>query len=163
MTEQPSPPFYDGPHLLCAVLCERVLEEKNGVKTAVRMVDRITRTVRRPAVPAEMEPFDYSITLLVRFKSGAARGGLPFLVRLIKPSGESGPSGKFNLNFEGDDDSGIDVVMPMKLRLDMTGLYWIEIILQSVRVTRVPVRVVYNPFTPQQRSEDGSPELPPPD
>jgi hypothetical protein len=36
--------YQDGPHLQSALLCERVLVEQDGVKSAIRNVDRFTRT-----------------------------------------------------------------------------------------------------------------------
>jgi len=125
------------------------------------MVDRITRTVSQPDVSLEMEPFIFEISLLVRFKAGTARGGMPFYIRIEKPNGESQASPRQNLFFEGDADRGVDVIIPMALKLAITGLYWLDIMLQEVRVTRVPFRVIYNPISRLQRPAGANPELPP--
>ena len=61
-----------GPYLSAAFLCEKVLEEKDGVKSAIRIIDRVTRTAVGPNPPMEMEPFQYNIVLLLKFKSGLA-------------------------------------------------------------------------------------------
>ena len=42
-------PFDQGPYLSAALLCEKVLEEKDGVKSAIRIIDRVTRTVTGPS------------------------------------------------------------------------------------------------------------------
>ena len=138
-------PFEKGPYLLVACLCEKVLEEKDGVKSAIRIVDRVTHTVVSPTPPDEMEPFDYELTLLIKLKSGYARGPYSLEVRLVKPSGESPVPMTQTVYFEGEEDRGIDVVGHMRIRFDMTGLYWFHIYLGEVRLTQIPLRVIYLP------------------
>ena len=53
--------FEQGPYLSAAFFCEKVLVEQDGVKSAIRIVDRVTRTVVHPNPPPEMEPFDYDM------------------------------------------------------------------------------------------------------
>ena len=153
--------FRDGPFLVCAVLCERVLHEQDGVKSAIRMIDRVTHTIAGPTAPQEMAPFDYDLSLLVRFKAGAARGSMPLQLRIEKPNGESIPTPQLNLYFEGDADRGVDVVAPIKIKIELTGLYWIDVVLDNIRVTRAPLRVIYNPIIRPQRQGGDAPELPP--
>jgi hypothetical protein len=86
---------------------------------------------------------------------------MPFHIRVEKPSGEPQASPRQNLFFEGDADRGVDVIIPLDLILEMTGLYWLDIMLQDVRVTRVPFRVIYNPISAVQRPGGARPELPP--
>ena len=138
-------PFERGPYLLVACLCEKVLEEKDGVKSAIRIIDRVTHTVVSPSPPDEMEPFDYELTLLIKLKSGYARGPYPLEVRLVKPSGESPVPMMQTVNFEGEEDRGIDVVGHMRIKFDMTGLYWFQISLGEVRLTQIPLRIIYLP------------------
>ena len=83
------------------------------------------------------------LTLLLRFKSGSARGTYPLEIRLEKPSGESVMLGSQTVMFEGEDDRGTDVVVNLSLRIEFTGLYWFDIYLDNIRVTRVPLRIVY--------------------
>lgn len=138
-------PFSDGPHLQTAVLCEKVLVEQDGVKSAIRIFDRQTRTATGPTPPMEMESFVMEAFLLLQFKSGSARGTYQLQVSLQKPSGESIQPVNSAINFEGEDDRGTDIVANLALSLDMTGLYWFDIYLNGTRVTRVPMRVVYLP------------------
>ncbi|MBA7596043.1 hypothetical protein ES703_07023 [subsurface metagenome] len=138
-------PFERGPYLLAAFICEKVLEEKDGVKSAIRIIDRVTRTVVDPSPPEKMEPFDHELTLLIKLKSGNARGVYPIQVRLVKPSGESPTPFAQNVLFEGEEDRGVDIVMNMKVRFDQTGIYWFHIYLGDVRLTQIPFRVNYVP------------------
>ncbi len=137
-------PFDSGPYLQVACLCEKILDEKDGVKSAIRIIDRVTHQVAGPSPPEEMEPFDYNIFLLVKLKSGAARGPMELTIRLDKPSGESPPPIVNDLNFEGEDDRGIDIAANMTIRFDQPGLYWFDIRLGGERLTRIPFRLIYS-------------------
>ena len=135
--------FQNGPFLQTAIICEKVLIEQDGVKSAIRIYDRHLRTAMGPSPSSEMEPHDMELTLLLRFKSGSARGTYPLEIRLEKPSGESVMLGSQTVMFEGEDDRGADVVANLSMRVEFTGLYWFDIYLDNIRVTRVPLRIVY--------------------
>ncbi len=155
MTEEKLPhPFATGPYLQTAVICERVLEEKDGVKTAIRMFDRTTQTAIGPSPPKEMTAFNKEFTILIRFKSGSARGPIPLRLDMVKPSGELGPAQDITVNFEGEEDRGVDLVMPVQMTIDMAGLYWFDVYLDDVRITRMPLRVVYMPQTLRRPKKD---------
>ena len=138
-------PFESGPYLSAAFLCEKVLTESDNVKSAIRIVDRVTHTVVRPDPPPTMEPFEHQLVLYLRFKSGSARGPMSLEVRFTKPSGESPTPLQQTINFEGEDDRGTDVVGNMNLKLDLAGLYWFDVYLDRERLTRIPLRIVYFP------------------
>ena len=151
--------FERGPFLSAALLCEKVLVEQDGVKSAIRIVDRVTRTAVGPSPPDEMEPFDYDVTLLLKLKSGSARGVFPIEVRLLKPSGESPTPLRQNVLFEGEEDRGVDIVGNIKIRFDQSGIYWFAIYLGGNCLTQIPFRVIYIPQVMQIR---GPREGPPP-
>lgn len=149
--------FKDGPYLLAAIICEKVLEEKNGVKSVIRIIDRLERTAVSPTPPKEMEAFEHELTLLIRMKSGMARGPLTLNIRLVKPSGESPQPMTQVLHFEGEEDRGIDFVANMRIKFDMTGIYWFHVLLEDVRLTQIPLRVIYLPQVRQIRDPVGPP------
>lgn len=135
--------FPSGPYLVAALLCEKVLEEKNGTKSVIRIVDRVTRTATGPNPPMEMMPFEHEFSMLVRFKAGDARGPMTLQIEPVKPSSETLHSMIGTVNFEGEEDRGIDVVVNFKVRMEQAGVYWFNVYLNGVRVTRAPLRVVY--------------------
>jgi hypothetical protein len=139
------PRFPDGPYLSAAFLCERLLEEKDNVKSAIRIVDRIVRTATGPTPPQEMEPFDHELTLFVSFKSGWARGPFELRITGVKPSGDSTPLHQGMLHFEGEEDRGVELAARMMMRINQTGIHWFEVDLDGTRVSRIPLRVIYNP------------------
>lgn len=138
-------PFERGPYLSTAVLCEKVLVEQDGVKSAIRMVDRVSRNYVGPNPPPEMDPFEYDLNLLIKFKSGWARGVHALKIQTGKPSGELTPEVQNSVLFEGEEDRGVDVIAKMHFNLDETGIYWIYVYLNDIKVTQIPLRVTYMP------------------
>ena len=138
------PPFSQGPFLSAALLCDRVLIEQDNTKSAIRIVDRITRFVAGPELRDSMEPFDHEMTLFPRFKSGRARGAFQLKIELLKPSGDSVPILNQTAIFEGEDDRGLDVVIPMRMGVEMAGVYWFRAYLNDEIIARTPLRVVYS-------------------
>jgi hypothetical protein len=154
-------PSEDGPYLEAAFICERILQEIDGVKSAVRIVDRVNRGAIGPNPPADMAPFSYQLTIFIRFKSGRARGNGQVQIQPMKPSGETKTALRIPVLFEGEEDRGIDLNLPLMITFDQTGVWWFNIKLDGSFVTRIPFRVVYIPqFTPPPT---GGTEPPPPE
>ena len=142
-----------GPFLQAAFLCEQILDEKDGVKSAIRIINRITRTVAEPSPPEEMEPFNHETKMLLKFKSGRARGPMRLQIRLERPSGESPPPSIQTVYFEGEDDRGVDIVGNMNFRFEVPGLYWLNVELGGIQITKMPLRVIYLPQVTQIPTE----------
>ena len=138
-------PFDSGPYLSAAIICEKVLSEADGVKSAIRIIDRINHSPAVAQTSAAMQPFDLQLSLLIKFKSGSARGPMSLEVRFSQPSGESPTPVQQIVNFEGEDDRGVDIVAGLRLKVAQAGLHWFDVYLEGERVTRVPLRVVYLP------------------
>ena len=146
--------FSQGPFLSAAFLCEKVLREVDGVTSAIRIIDRITHSTIGPELKREMEPFDHNLYLYLALKSGSARGGMELVIRLEDQSGASKTLFTQTINFEGDDERGTNIIAEFRLRITLQGLHWFDIVLDGVRITRIPLRVVY---TPQIRQIPGQP------
>lgn len=136
-------PFHRGPFLIAAALCEKVLQEQGGVNSLIRIVDRVTQTAVGQQPPESMPSVKYTLWLYVSFKSGVVRGVKELGVRLQKPSGNSPFSTTFPMNFEGEDDRGINLAAELNIELDEVGLWWFDISLDGDFVTKIPLRVVY--------------------
>ena len=65
-------------------------------------------------------------------------------MQVEKPSGEQGPSFSFPVHFEGE-DRGVNLVIPTLFQADQEGLYWFDVMFQGQRVTRMPLRILYQP------------------
>lgn len=128
-----------GPHLTAALICERVLNEQDGVSSVIRMIDRVFF-----AADEDGEPIDpkYPFMLFVNFKSGSARGSYTIGIEMEKPSGERLPLLTAPVLLEGE-ERGVNLILQVMFEPDQQGLYWYDVLFQGNRVTRIPLRVVY--------------------
>ena len=133
MTSEQSPPAAStGPYLTAAIICERVLQEKDGVLSAIRIVDQITHTIVAP---------------LITFKSGRARGRQTVQLAMEDPSGARKELFAHSLQFEGE-HRGANWVIQANVMFSMEGLYWFEVILEDRLVTKMPVKLLYQLMSP---------------
>ncbi|TMQ63842.1 MAG: hypothetical protein E6K79_09400 [Candidatus Eisenbacteria bacterium] len=134
-----------GPYLGMAVFCERTLEEKDGVMSIIRVIDRLTISVRGPEVPDSMPPGQVSLTAIVLLKAGRAKGRHKITIRPEKPSGDFLPPADTPVLLEGE-DRGVNLVVQTSIQVDQEGLYWFSVILDDDQLlTRIPLRIVYHP------------------
>jgi hypothetical protein len=143
----PMPDPTSGPFLSLAVICERVLQEPDGVLSLIRVVDRFYVRGKEKDMP--MTRIEGS--LVIGMKSGFCRGKYYITIRANTPSDETLPAQEFPVLFEGD-DRGIGLVAPFKLDVKEEGLYWFDVLLQEQIITRILMRVVYQP-TARTQSE----------
>ena len=154
--------FDKGPYLSAALLCERLLLEQDGVASAIRIIDRVTRTAVGTSPPEKMDPFEYDLTLVTILKAGWAQGAHAFRVALVSPLGESRNVVQQTAFFEGGEDRGVNIVGRMRIRFDLEGIYWFEVFLEDKPLTRIPLRIVYlRTVTPRSPGQSGfSPQRP---
>lgn len=148
---QPEAVTSQGPYVTAAFLCEKVLYERDGVPSAIRIVSRITQAVVGRAAPPTLQPFDVRLYLFLALKTGWARGRHPLRVFLDKPApGSRVPVVEQTVTFEGEEDRGVDVVGQIVLTCDQEGIYWFSVMLDDRLLTRLPLRVVYTSTVTQQ-------------
>lgn len=127
------------PLLHVATFCEKVLNEADGVNSIIRMVDRFTVQ----GVTEEMQPILLQFTAFISFKSGFMRGKHKVSIRPISPKGVDLPSMDIPVLFEGDDDRGPALQIPIGWLAQEEGLYWWDLYVNEELVTRMPLRVNY--------------------
>jgi hypothetical protein len=131
-----------GPFLQVAAFCEKVLNEQDGVISAIRIVDRMTFTLSGKEAPEKMPPMNLSITLLVRFKSGDAPGKYELNVKPVSPSGKQLPTFTFPFVLGGGELSA-NMILGYNVKVEETGIYWFEILLGKQSYTKVSLNVIY--------------------
>lgn len=131
-----------GPYLAAALFCERVLEEKDGVLSIVRIIDRVIQSASGTSAPDRMPPLSYALTALILLKSGQAKGTFQVRVDMESPSGLVKPGPFMTALMEGE-DRGQNLVMRMQMMFEEPGLYWFNVCIEDKVVTRMPFRVVY--------------------
>lgn len=162
MQEPTSTPNELGPYLNSAFICEKVLQERDGVMSAIRMIDRLTHAIPGGNVDV-MAPFPYQFNLLLGFKSGEALGNYQVSIQPIKPEGEEKMQpATYTVNFEAPADRGVGICALMQVQFDVPGLWWFDIYLTELsglkrirRVTRIPLRIIYLPQQAQTNALPG--------
>ncbi len=115
-----------GPYLNAAVICEKVLQEKDETLSVIRMIDRFNVTVSALGSPENLPPIPLNLTVLISLKSGKARGRSTVKLRIESPSGLKLPDQLLPVLFEGE-DRGVNLVMNLNLVIDQEGVYWFDV------------------------------------
>lgn len=129
-----------GPFVAAAFLCEKVLKEQDGVVSYIRVVDRFTLQGDTDEIPAGRA---LKVNVVVSLKNGDARGKHKISVRPETPSGQQLPEVALQVLFEGDADRGVNVVIELGLPIEHEGLYWLDAFVDTLLVSRIPMRVFY--------------------
>lgn len=133
-----------GPHVNAALLCEKVLQEGDGVLSLIRVVDRLTHAVTGEDPPEAMPPLPIDLTAVVMLKSDQARGRFRLTLRPETPAGLQLPAVEIPVHLDGE-ERGQNVIVRLAFVAEMEGLYWIDVLFEGELVTRVPLRVLYQP------------------
>lgn len=137
---------WGGPYVAAAFLCEKVLNELDNVPSYVRVLDRVTVTppVGSTQPAGSMPSFPFQCTLVVSFKSGRAKGRHDVAIQVEGPSGLREDEVVYPMLFEGE-DRGVALNLQVNLILTHEGIHWFDVTIDQRLVTRVPLRVIYQP------------------
>lgn len=141
---------YGGPWLQAAVFCEKILQERDGVMSLIRIVDRFTITASGPDAPERMPKANLQFHGALMFKSGFARGSFTASLAIRTPSGRVMQEASLPMLLEGH-DRGVQLNFNMNLVLEEDGLYWVDVSVGNRLMTRMPLRVVYQRIQGAQR------------
>lgn len=128
------------PYLKCGVLCERVLDEKDGVLSFVRVVDRHIVTAEGTKVPVEMPSGRADLTAVMMWCGGL--GNHEAKIQIIMPGDKKWESPTFPF-FLDSFERGYNIVARLDLEIKQAGLYWVEFLLNGKVRSRMPWRVIY--------------------
>ncbi len=145
--------FDTGPYVHLATFCERVIEEKDGVLTLVRVIDRLTVSASGEDAPEDLPPgAQVNATLVLGFKPGQARGRQTVNVTLEHPDTSQHPGPDLPIHFTQGPQNGANLVLNMQIALSTAGIYWADIRVNGRTVTRVPLEVLYQVTPPGIRT-----------
>jgi hypothetical protein len=133
-----------GPHLQAAFLCEKVLVERDGIASFIRVTDRFMRP-KKGALPFGTQVMPIQVMLVVIFKAGGLpTGTYKVRIRVNRPDPNAPPLMQIDHEVfsESGPDRGFAVITPLFMNLDDEGLYWIDVSFVDQKVTRIPFRVV---------------------
>ena len=135
--------FEHGPYLQMSVFCEKVLQERDGVISVVRVIDRVNRTAAGPDAPDAMPSFDYQLTAVITLKAGRARGGVQVEIEPELPSGLRQPRAAMTAQMEGN-ERGQNLIMNLQMKFEEPGVYWFNVYVDGRLITRMPFTVTYS-------------------
>lgn len=141
--EKIQPPLEYGPYVATAVFAERVLEEKDGVNSLIRIVDRVQIAVKMPKEKDERPIVRHNLLLYLSLKCGQERGSYQLEFQPIKPDGERLSIMKQSVHFEGPDYRGVNIIIRATIDIDKEGTWWFEIKHRGSILTKVPLDVIY--------------------
>jgi len=137
------------PYVQVASVCERVLQEPDGVITPVRLIDVLTLSQVKVSTPAagNLEAQQVSIvevmdlSLIVSLKSGDVTGDHKFSLTMHDPKGQIVPIGTdYPVVLKGND--GVNFKMKFGLPMNAPeGLYWFAVLWDGDELTRFPLRL----------------------
>src|SRR6266540_573773 len=113
-------PFANGPYLRAATICERVLSERDGVLSFIRLVDRVQLRAVGPSVSTESGPLPIGLKLVLMFSSGETRGSHDISILMERPSGLLADLVSQTALFEGE-DRGVNIVARHAARVRDAG------------------------------------------
>jgi len=132
-----------GPYVQVAAVCERVLNEKDGVLSLIRLVDRFTVPVPAPASGGEAPAVTINAFLVIALKAGFYEGKGTLRVVPTSPSGKKQPELSSGILLEGQ-DRGVNVVLQLQFVTREEGLHWFDVLFENQLLTRIPLRVLFS-------------------
>ncbi|MFQ5433721.1 MAG: hypothetical protein ACE5FD_02490 [Anaerolineae bacterium] len=133
----------NGPFVQAACFCENVIEDKTGVLSLIRIIDKITRTVAGTDPPDDMPPINYDMKLALMLKSGSARGRGNIRIKIEEPSGLSVDGPSISVHLEGE-NSGANLITQLSIDFSQEGVYWFWIYFDDTLLSKIPFQVMYS-------------------
>ena len=129
-------------HLAMAVFCEKTLEEKDGVLTLVRVIDRIIQRVEGAVIPETMPQVTFNMRAVITFKAAETPG--KHTVKLVPrdPDGEIGQESEYPIVL-GEKGKASTLIIGVRFEAKKEGIYWFDVFLDKELVTKMPLRVDY--------------------
>jgi hypothetical protein len=131
------------PYLAMAVFCEKVLQEKDGVLSLIRVVDQINCAGRSEQMP----PTPIQLVAVLAFKAGFLRGKYMIKLRPKPPSREAMSTNEFPAFFEGE-DRGVNIIVNYGFVTQEEGIYWFDVLVEEELITSISLRILYQRVGP---------------
>jgi hypothetical protein len=130
------------PLVAVATLCEQILEEKDNVLSAVRVVD--TYYVDPPPDLPAGKVAGINLKLLLSLKSGDLMGSHEVRLVLRAPTGKSTEFHKQQIVLKGG-EHGVNLKIRFAMPVKEFGLYWFDVLYGDDVLTSIPLKLVPGP------------------
>ena len=127
------------PYITAALLCEKVLQEKDGSLSLVRIADNVQ--YHAVGLAQGTKPV-FTIQGLLAFKSGPVSGD--HKVNLIIEAPNGGRRDAFphpiKVALRGN-DHGQNLILNVSIEIAQDGLYWFDVMFDEELLTRIPLTI----------------------
>jgi hypothetical protein len=127
------------PLVTAALICERVLNEKDGVISAVRIVDVATAPAPDPNLAPNIMQI-MTLSMLVMVKAGDVRGEHQFSVKVRLPSGRIEDIDTWTFAFDNE-ASGANIIAGLHVPVIEEGLWWFDVLFDGEFLTSAPLKL----------------------
>ena len=135
------------PLVAVACLCEKILQEKDNVLSAIRMIDTVFVEQVPQNLPEGMKA-GFQMSALISLKSGAVTGEQQIAITLRTPSGEKRSVGEWDVVFNGG-EHGVNFTVSLLMSGSEFGLFWLDVIWRNEVLTSVPIKVAERAREPE--------------
>lgn len=133
------------PLLAAAVFCDKVLEGADGAMSAINLVDTYTLFLTPDALAHPDQRVPVSLKALLAFKSGDVVGDRTLKLVLRIPTGKKKSVLEKTLPFKGGEQA-VNIKVNVELKIKTQGLYWLDVLVDGARLTRMPLKVSFQPI-----------------
>ena len=130
------------PYVTAALICERVIQEKDEVLSAIRIVDSVEiRIQTTPNTKTQGVVPGVQLTGLISIKSGPFKGKGVISIDGESPSGKVQRLADFPVDLKGD-ENGQNVILNIAIASQEDGLHWFNVRFNDSFLTRIPLKLV---------------------
>lgn len=132
------------PYLTAALFCERVIEDKEGVLSVIRIMDSIVIELPADApddFPSEHNRLPVAFDGLIAIKTGDSPGEHTLRVEMISPSGKRSETHRHVVALKEQEHGGANLTLHNTIKLKHGGLFHFEVFIDDRLATRVPFRI----------------------
>lgn len=142
------------PYITAAFMCEKVLQERDGSLSIVRIADRLQYRVE--GLPPGVKPA-ITVNGLVSIKSGMVTGDHTLTIIAERPSGKRVSAYELPVTLKGR-DHGTNIILNMNLGIDEDGLWWFDVLFDGELLTRMPLLITPLQEETSQAQAQNAPE-----
>jgi len=142
------------PNVFVTAICENVLEEKDGVLSAIRFIDRVQGSLPSD-VPDEVV-IPVKVAILVMMWAGDARGKRLLSLSITNPKGETVPAGPPVTLVFTEEYQGGNTIMRIVAGLTASGRYMFNVMLDDEIISRLPLEMT---LTREEPAEPTTPNV----
>lgn len=142
---QPPTAVPTGPHIRFATFVENILEERDGARSLIRLVNRLNITVQGDLPAREDIPSHIAIhpmVLAIGLVGGESEGGTAIAIDMRNPAGIVTRIANMEVFLDREEREKL-IRVNLGLPIFEAGLYWFNIVVAGQVLTRVPLRVIH--------------------